>query len=80
MPDITHEQFTTERLQAIVPRLSWWKDVKGRNWVVTGYTEDAVNWLPSSIEIIELFAKVPVYIEVHTLLDSIEKGLFVQII
>ena len=73
------QPMTTLELQNIIPRLSWWKDVKGRNWIITGFTENTTTWLPSQVEMIEVFGKTPVYIDVLPVLESIEKKQMVRL-
>ena len=70
---------TTEDLQSIVPRCSWWKDKQGRSWVITGYTLDTKHYLPSQLEMLLLYETVPVYVCILAFLTSMENGSITRI-
>lgn len=48
--------------------------MKGRTWIITGYTYHVDTWLPSRVEMLQLFEGVPAYVNIADLLRSIESG------
>ena len=71
--------------QALLITNSWWKDIKGRIWVVTSrqYTPeingDDIEFIPNTVTLLEQFKTEPVMQPWDYLVQLIESGKFIPI-
>jgi len=71
--------------QAIITTNSWWKDIKGRNWVVIcrqftpESSGDDIEFLPNTVTLLEQFKTEPVKQPWDYVVQLIESGKFIPI-
>lgn len=71
--------------QAIITTNSWWKDIKGRIWVVISRQctpdihGDEIDFIPNTVTLLEQFKTDPVKQPWDYVIELIESGKFIPI-
>jgi len=71
--------------QAVITTNSWWKDVKGRIWVIISRQctpeklQDDLQFIPSSVKLLEQFKTEPVEQPWDYVVELIESGKFMAL-
>jgi len=71
---------TEDKVEAIIPRNSWWTDIRGRVWLILKYSYETQTFLPTGVEMLELYKTIPTYQPLDVILKSIEKGQMKRVI
>jgi hypothetical protein len=69
---------SNQQIEELIPRLSWWKDIKGRTWVITGLLFSYPDNALSQVEMIQQFDTVGTYVPIMDILKSIENKQMVR--